>query len=112
MTTQIRFGFDDNRKPFWRVWVCVYVCCDSQLVNTISQEGKLGQISYLVCRCITMSTRTLLFLVEVNRSNCENLVNMISQEGTLGQVSYLVRRCTTLSAITLLILVNVKRYFG
>ena len=51
------FGFNDAD-------VCVYVfegvcvCCDSQLVNTISQEGKLGQISYL-------STGSLLFLVEV-----------------------------------------------
>ena len=35
------------------------------LVNMISQQGKLGQISYLVCMCTTLSTRTLLFLVEV-----------------------------------------------
>ena len=47
------------------VYVCVCVWCDAQLVNTISQEGKLGQISYLVCRCTTLSTRSLLFLVEV-----------------------------------------------
>ena len=47
------------------VCVCVCVCVWRLLVNTISQEGKLGQISYLVCRCTTLSTRTLLFLVEV-----------------------------------------------
>ena len=39
---------------------CVCVCvCDTQLVNTISQEGKLGQISYLVLMCTTLSTRSL-----------------------------------------------------
>ena len=35
------------------------------LVNNISQEGKLWQISYLVCRWTTLSTITLLLLVEV-----------------------------------------------
>ena len=36
------------------------------LVNTISQEGKLGHISYLVySRCTTLSTRSILVLVEV-----------------------------------------------
>ena len=34
-------------------------------VNTLSQKGKLGQISYLVCRCTLLSTRSLLLLVEV-----------------------------------------------
>ena len=53
---------------FMMACVCMYVCmyvCDAYLVNMISQEGKLGQISYLVCRCTTLSTRTLSFLVEV-----------------------------------------------
>ena len=101
------------------VYVCVYVCVSWRLlVNTISQEGKLGQISYLVCRCTTLSTRSLLFLVEVKghlRStgvklwkHCKNLVNTISQEGKLGQISYLVCRCTTLSTRSLLFLVEVK----
>ena len=35
------------------------------LVNTISQQGKLRQSSYLVYRCTTLSKRSLLFLVEV-----------------------------------------------
>ena len=35
------------------------------LVNTISQEGKLGQLSYLVCCCITFSTRSLLVLAKI-----------------------------------------------
>ena len=46
------------------VCVCVYVS-DAYFVNTISQEGKFGQLSYLVGRCTTLSTRSLLFLVEV-----------------------------------------------
>ena len=49
------------------------------LVNTISQEGKLGQlpgqISYLVCRCTTLSTRSLLFLVEVKGHSGVNFEN-------------------------------------
>ena len=48
------------------MYVCVCACaCDAYLVNTISQEGKLGQISYLVCMCTTLSTRSILFLVKV-----------------------------------------------
>ena len=83
-------GFDDNRNLCSHAGVCVYVCVcvcvcvcvvTAQLVNTISQEAKHGQISYLVCRCITLSTRSLLFLSKViwgqQGSNCENLVNMI-----------------------------------
>ena len=79
----------------------------------ISQEGKLAQISYLVCRCTTLSTRTLLFLVEVKGqqgqqgSNCENLVNTISQEEKLLQIWYLICRCTTLTTRTLLVLLEV-----
>ena len=84
----------------------------------ISQEGKLGQISYLVCRCTPLSTRSLLVLVEVKchfgqqGSNCENLVNTISHEGKHGQISYLVCRCTTLSTRSLLVLVEVKGHLG
>ena len=52
-------------KTFMVACVCVYVCGDAKLVNTLSQEEKLGQISYLVCRCITLSTGSLLCLVEV-----------------------------------------------
>ena len=125
------FGFDDNRNLCIHagvcvyVWVCmcvcVYVCVSWRLlVNTISQEGKLGQISYLVCRCTTLSTRTLLFLVEVKghlRStgvklwkHCKNLVNTISQEGKLGQISYLVCKSATLRTRSLLFLVEVKAH--
>ena len=46
------------------IWVQQGSNCEN-FVNTISQEGKLGQISYLVCRCTTLTTRTLSFLVEV-----------------------------------------------
>ena len=52
---------------WWRsmvIWGQQGSNCEN-LVNTISQEGKLGQISYLVCRRTTLSTRILLFLVEV-----------------------------------------------
>ena len=57
---------DDNRNLCSHagvyVCVCVYVCGDAQLVITISHEGKLGQISYLVCKCIISSKRSLLLL--------------------------------------------------
>ena len=133
------FGFDDNRNLCIHAGVCVYVCvcvcvcmcvrvcvyvCVSWrlLVNTISQEGKLGQISYLVCRCTTLSTRTLLFLVEVKghlRStgvklwkHCKNLVNTKSQEGKLRQISFLVCRSATLRTRSLLFLVEVKGHLG
>ena len=52
---------------WWRskvIWGQQGSNCEN-LVNMISQARKLGQISYLVCRCATLSTRSLLFLVEV-----------------------------------------------
>ena len=55
------------------------------LVNTISQQGKLGQISYLVCRCTTLSTRSHCFCggqrsLGVNRGH---LVNRYLKHGSL-----------------------------
>lgn len=35
------------------------------VVNTISEEIKLDQISYLICKYITVNTRSLFLLVEV-----------------------------------------------
>ena len=97
------FGFDDKRNQCIHDGVCVYVCvrvcaepalcltkgfacavfvrvcvCDTLLINTISQEGKLRQFSNLVHRCPLLRRRTLLFLVGVKGhlrsggSNAEN----------------------------------------
>ena len=66
------------------------------LVNTISQKWKLGQVSYLIYWCTTLSMKSLLFLVEVKGhlgstgSKCVNLVNTISQERKLGKISYML----------------------
>ena len=70
-----------------------------KLVNTVSQGGKLGLGSYLVCRCIMVGRRTLLFLVEVKGhlgspgSKSKNLVNTISRVRKVGLSPYLVCRC-------------------
>ena len=59
----------------------------------ISQEQKLGYISYFVCRCNTLSTRSLILFFSGGHlgsrgvSNCENLVNWICQDGNF-QVYY------------------------
>ena len=91
--------------------------CVCGVTPSLSQEGKHGAISYLVCRCTTLSTRSLLFLVEVTwgqqGSNCENLVNMISQAGKLGRIQCsTVCRCSTWSASIVLFLVEVKGHLG
>ncbi|KAJ8046064.1 hypothetical protein HOLleu_09234 [Holothuria leucospilota] len=55
------------------------------LVDTISRGRKLGCISYLLCRCVMLRRKTLLFLVGVKGhlgspgSNSDNHVNTISQ---------------------------------
>ena len=60
------------------------------LVNTISRVRKLGCSSYVAWRCVMVTRRTLLFLVEIKghlgsrRSKAENLVYTISQGRKLG----------------------------
>ena len=50
------------------------ICED--LVNRISQEGKLGQITYLVYRCTIFSARSLVFLVVVTGHVWSTRVNL------------------------------------
>ena len=48
-------------------------------VSTISPEGKLGLISYLVCRCTTLSTRSLSVIIYRSADVIVNIVVVTHQ---------------------------------
>ena len=78
-------------------------------------EGKLGQISYLVCRCTLLKTRRLLFFMDVKGHLGSTGVKLwktckhdMSRREAWTDLINLVCRCTLLSARSLLVFVEVK----
>ena len=71
------------------------------IVNTISEKVQLVQTSYLVCRSIVMSTRTLLKLVQVKGHLIAREVKVRKPCEHYGQMSYLACRLTSMKKLVL-----------
>lgn len=84
------FGFDDDGN------LCTNhasVCMDvHDAFLAVSQEVKLGEVSYLVSRCTTLSTRFSMFLLEVKGNLLQRHLNhSISKRKTLTNLIIGVR---------------------
>lgn len=122
------FWFQWNHNIFNHAGVHMYVCvcmrvriCLGTYLVNIFQEGKIVQISYLICGCTWLrkigAKEAHLVKVEghVARStgsSNENHVNTISQWGKLVQISYVVCGWTLLSTRNIRFLVEVKAELG